>query len=441
MRIVLVVNRFPPYSVGGVETLAVGLAHAFQSEGHEVQILCAELPQYAQSPSAFVDDVYLDIPVRRVWVDGAERSMTVSLANHDSHLEPLLRESLAFWEPDIVHVLSMTGLSGAVIGAARNHARKVFYTATGYGLFCPLIELRKPNGHLCNGHASFAKCYACCRPRNFRSVVLYMLTAWMSQRLFMMSTPQMERLRNKPIAVFEIGRALYQRRYYMSQVMSALDRVIAPSAWVKQALIWNGMPPERVSVVPHGVMTDVVGDGHKTQSEKVRFAYIGRITKIKGVDLLINAFRKLSKDFPISLAIYGPSSPDETDYLHLCQELARGDSRVSLMGSLSREEFPEAFKGIDVLVVPSVWHEVFGIVVQEALANQTPVIGTDIGGIPDLIEHGVNGLLFPMGDTKALTECLCQCCDPVFLARLRSGIGAVPTVEQEAATLLNLYCN
>lgn len=111
------------------------------------------------------------------------------------------------------------------------------------------------------------------------------------------------------------------------------------------------------------------------------------------------------------------------------------------MENLSREEFPETFKGIDVLVVPSVWHEVLGIVVQEALANQTPVIGTDIGGIPDLIKHGINGLLFPMGDTKALAECLRQCCDLVFLAKLRSGIGAVPTVEQEAATLLNLYCN
>lgn len=293
---------------------------------------------------------------------------------------------------------------------------------------------------LCDGVSSWRKCYRCCLPETFLNRSLYTLTAAMSFTAYHRFARMVERLRGHPVYAFEIGRALHQRRMRMVQWMQWIDHIIAPSTWVRQTLIWNGWDPARISVVPHGVDPQVVGNGTKTPSRVVRFGFIGRIVKIKGVDFLIKAFRALSPDLPASLAIYGPVPKREYSYLDYCRELAHGDGRITFHGPVLRDRIADVFRNIDVLVVPSLWHEVLGIVIQESLANRAPVIATRIGGIPDLVRHEDNGLLFPPYDVPALTECLRRVItEPHLLERLRSGIGAVPTVAQEAETLLALY--
>ena len=78
---------------------------------------------------------------------------------------------------------------------------------------------------------------------------------------------------------------------------------------------------------------------------------------------------------------------------------------------------------IDVMVVPSVWDDCAPFVVAEALAARCPVVGSRIGGIPDFVEHGVNGLLFAAGDARDLSRCLRSFReDPTLLGRMQRGI-------------------
>lgn len=442
MLIVLVTNHFFPYSTGGVEVLAKGLATSYQSRGHEVKILCSISPTTLTEQKPFIDEIYQDIFVRRIPVSPENRSLITKV--YDPNLIPILEETFSHWQPDVVHILTMVGFSSAVIIVAKKYAQKVFYTSTGYELFCSRIELIKTNGNLCNGWASFAKCYNCCRPQNLRSMPFYLMTAWMSETQLSKFKSKTEQLlqRKYPIESLKIASELHARRTWMTYILRFLDHIIAPSNWVKQTLIWNGVEENRISVVQHGVDPLVIGNGDKTYSNQIRFGYIGRLVKLKGVDLLIQAFLKLSKEtYNASLKIFGPASEDEKNYYNFCQQIGQKDTRITFHGILSREQMSKIFSEIDVLVVPSGWHEVLGIIVQEGLANLTPVIGSRIGGIQELIHHNINGLLFSVNDKKALLDCLQKCCDPLFLSQLRLGIKPTPTVSEEANILLTLYAN
>ena len=79
------------------------------------------------------------------------------------------------------------------------------------------------------------------------------------------------------------------------------------------------------------------------------------------------------------------------------KELAEGDGRIRFHGRFDAPALGEVLKGIDVLVVPSVWYENTPFVILEALASSTPVIVSNLGGLAELVEEGKNGFLFDTG--------------------------------------------
>jgi SAM-dependent methyltransferase len=114
--------------------------------------------------------------------------------------------------------------------------------------------------------------------------------------------------------------------------------------------------------------------------------------------------------------------------------------RVEFCGKYDHREMREVLAGSDIVVVPSVWEETLGLVIQEALAEKKIVVASRIGGIPETILDGVNGFLVPAGDAKALARTLdlvCQDLDGVR-NRLRYDVGIYP-IGQEAQRLIAIY--
>ena len=109
------------------------------------------------------------------------------------------------------------------------------------------------------------------------------------------------------------------------------------------------------------------------------FLYVGQIERHKGVELLINAFKKLEGDY--GLLIVGPGS--------MLEELKENtkDARIKFLGSKSKEEVRELMQKADCLVVPSLCYENSPTVIYEAFANNLPVIASDLGGIPELLDE------------------------------------------------------
>jgi len=110
------------------------------------------------------------------------------------------------------------------------------------------------------------------------------------------------------------------------------------------------------------------------------------------------------------------------------------------MGGFDNRYILDIFKEIDILVLPSIWPENSPLVIQEAFATKTPVIASNIGGIPELIDDRVNGLLFKAGDSDALYTIIELIKNNTsILDELRKNISLPKDIKTNALEIENLY--
>jgi glycosyltransferase involved in cell wall biosynthesis len=133
--------------------------------------------------------------------------------------------------------------------------------------------------------------------------------------------------------------------------------------------------------------------------------YAGVLTPLKGVHHLINAFGLIAGRFANARVVIAGPEQNKSYAADLRKQVAglNLNGRVHFTGPLPRPELARRMAGASVLVLPS-YSEGFGRVVLEAMATGTPVIGSRVGGIPELIEDGARGFLVPPGDERALAE-------------------------------------
>jgi glycosyltransferase involved in cell wall biosynthesis len=190
------------------------------------------------------------------------------------------------------------------------------------------------------------------------------------------------------------------------------SRFIGVSRFVARRLIEsNGTPPGRTHVVYNGVeverfvgarpnaLTRLLGipDG-----SPVVFAS-GRAQPYKGIPVLIEAAAVLQRGGDRSSHFaYCGDGPGLEEFRHLAAD--RGLDRFHFLGR--RADIPSLLGSATVAVVPSIWAEAFGLTVAESMAAGVPVICSASGGIPELIEDGVTGVLVPAGDAPALAAAL-----------------------------------
>jgi glycosyltransferase involved in cell wall biosynthesis len=136
--------------------------------------------------------------------------------------------------------------------------------------------------------------------------------------------------------------------------------------------------------------------GTSSQKSPLRFGYLGRLAPHKGVELLLNAFSQI----PPAQATLSLAGTGESDYVKNLRRRYKS-STITFLGFTPTEKF---FQGIDVLIVPSLWHDPNPLVVLEALAWGTPVIAAQRGGIPEAVKEGKTGFLFDPACPGELTS-------------------------------------
>ncbi len=172
-----------------------------------------------------------------------------------------------------------------------------------------------------------------------------------------------------------------------------IDLFICPSEYMKRQMIKGGFPREQLRVNPYGY------DGSDIEPRYDHDGYVlfvGRLSEEKGVQTVI----KIAKMLPeVRFKIVGRGP--QMDYLH---RLAIGARNVEFLGFRDGDELKELYRGAIALLVPSRVHEIFPLTILEAMAAGKPVIASHVGGVPEVVEDRVTGMLVQPDDVSGWIE-------------------------------------
>lgn len=440
MRILQVANGFPPVDRGGVEIYTLALSKALRSQGHQVTVFCRE-PGPDRPPYSVRDDVTEGIPVRFV-VNHFDAATPFAPRYYDRRMETLFNRVVEGISPAVIHFQHTQGLSASLLSQAIALGVPFVVTLHDYWYMCPQVNLLRPDYSLCLGSHREVNCYECIygcpepppgphtpdfnsvqveagsqpvehRPLGLSDAVYYPLQRTLPApvRRALLDLYDVTRLRLVPRlrSLLDPKRGpdmkpLRVRARYMQGALIQCGLLIAPSRVAKAQYVRFGIPEAQVRVIPHG-MDMSIWEGFESVARPrragatVRFGYIGSLLRHKGVDLIIRAFQQL--DVPdTELRIHGFELAGDP-FARVLHNMADMDPRVHFAGSYLPQELPHILSQIDVLLIPSRWHETFSLVTREAVLAGLPVIASRMGGILDAIEDGVNGILMPAGDLDA----------------------------------------
>jgi glycosyltransferase involved in cell wall biosynthesis len=220
------------------------------------------------------------------------------------------------------------------------------------------------------------------------------------------------------------GQAVRYLKHVRSVMLSRAARVVIPSRYLAEITRQWGLDPERIAVVPNPAPP--VGDLPSREELRRRlgvngttFVFAGRLVAAKHLPLAIAALRHVPD---AGLVIVG-DGPEHQNLKELIVH-AGLEGRATLKGGLPRSEAIEWLRAADAALLSSDW-ENFPHAAVEAIAAGTPVLATAVGGVPEVIETGVNGILVPPGDERALAEAMRSVMtDAALSARLREGAAA-----------------
>lgn len=229
------------------------------------------------------------------------------------------------------------------------------------------------------------------------------------------------------IAAFQAphpGAAIRYLKLVRRTLLARAVKVVIPSRYLADIALGWGLPAERVTVVPNPAPEI----GQIAPREELRrrlgmngptFVFVGRLVQAKNLPLALSAFRHVRG---ARLVIIG----DGPEHGRLTELIAQAglEGSVAMKGSLPRSEAIEWLCAADAALLASAY-ENFPHAAVEALAAGTPVVATAVGGVPEVIETGVNGILVPPGDERSLAAAMRSVTtDAALSAKLRDGVAA-----------------
>ena len=365
MRILMVNKNWYPH--GGLERHMFEVKRIFEERGHEVVAFAME--DERNEPVA--TEEFFVSPVEFRSGTGAERVRSVERALLGTQSVRRLRRLLASQRIDAAHVLhGYHQLGPAFMQVLRRANIPTVVSMHDYKMGCPNYRLfNDATGQICT------RCF------DHRFDFLYapaMTRCWDGSR---------------------VGGVLLGLEATSTRLFGTYSRVPGAVMTVNQlqatGALRMGVPSSRVHVVPHFAEIDDNEPERLHNAEGVtdNVLYVGRLVPEKGVDVLIRA----AAAGGFSVRIAGDGRID--DQLRMLAADLGAD--VAFLGRLSEDDVRNEMRRAAALVVPSVWHEVWGLVINEAFDVGLPVIGTHVGAISDLLDDG-RGLLVPPGDHLAL---------------------------------------
>jgi glycosyltransferase involved in cell wall biosynthesis len=342
VRILILHNAYA--QPGGEDVVVAAERDALRARGHDVHTLIRDSAELHRTPARGVVETLLTV--------------------HNPGAARELDDTLRALRPDIVHVHNLFPRWGlSVLRTLCQHALPTVQTLHNFRWLCaPATFLR--DGSDCR----------LCAGGNFASAVRY---ACMRQQRIVSAAYA---------AALTINRAsrLAER---------AVSRFVCVSRFVRQQYLDAGFAPDKLSVKGHFVDSAPGPDGPGDGS----VLYAGRMSAEKGLSVLLRALT----DLPGVILKVAGDGPERSS---LEAALGSERTRVRFLGHLSRESLRSELRRSSVCVVPSLGSETFGLTALEAFACGRPVVASAAGGLPELVQSGVNGWVVPRADAAALAD-------------------------------------
>jgi glycosyltransferase involved in cell wall biosynthesis len=404
--------------MGGTEVYVASLARCLSARGSEVVIASPgrENREYTAE----------GLPVRRFRVD-ADPDLRTLYGDGDALAAESFARILECERPDLVHLHAFTaGVSVRIVDEAKRRGIPVVFTYHTPTVSCQRGTLMRWGREVCDGVLDLDLCTRCTLhglglPRSYTGVVGRVPVA-AGKALGAAG------LSGGPWTALRMRELVQLRHAGFRALIDRVDHVVALCGWVQELLLRNGVPAGKVTISRHALPDAGNGDDAPlpdivpTDQTPLRVAFLGRLTHEKGADTLIRAVRSLPEQW-IQLDIYGVPPESSTRYRGRLESLAARDPRIALRPPVANDRVVPLLRSYHVLAVPSRWLETGPLVALEAFAAGIPVVGSNLGGLAELVEDGVNGLRPEVDSVQSWASALRRLSEGRdLLTRLRAGV-------------------
>ena len=376
MRILQVVHGYPPQEWGGAELVTSTLAQALAERGHRVTIFARTADTTAEEFSVRDDEpdhhtpAHSRVRVVRV-VNNLSQVSHFRLEYDNPFLNGAFHQVLTDTRPAVVHIQHIGHLSGSLIEIPAQLGYPVVLSLHDFFFACYRLHLIDNHTRLCPGPDRGERCVAC----------LESITSADEAR---------------------------RRFAHFEQLLHIPQRVIVPSPFLAERMqeIFPFLEP-RLHVVAPGIVPGRQGGPEGRQEPQrgpLRVLYIGVLLPHKGAHLLIEATQGAPVG-SLAVSLYGGRVAAWQAYADQLEGDA-ADLPIRFCGTYTPDQLDAILAQHDVLVVPSICEETFSLVTREALQAGLPVIAARRGALPEVIQDGVNGLLFEPESADDLRRCL-----------------------------------
>ncbi len=352
MKICFITNLYPPNVLGGAEIIVEKMALSMQEHGHRSIIITTSPDDKRHTIERDNTTIYqlnttkLYPTYKQTEAQGIKKPLWHVLDLWNNSTLNAIKEILAKENVDVIHINNYKGLSLSCFKAGKDLNIPVIYESHDFSLICPRANLINGKNTLCENRNLICNEYV-----------------------------------------------KQQRRLLDDNV----DLLISPSQFMIDKFHENNFFNNVDCVkIPLGVEYE----SRKTIKtyDSIDITYIGTLGKHKGVDTLIKAFKEIDGD-NLKLHIIGKGY-DEEEF----KDLSKDDDRIVFHGFVNNRDIINYYQMTNILVIPSICYDNSPLVIYESFSTGTPVIGSHIGGIPELVTDGYNGLLFDAGSVPSLKE-------------------------------------
>ena len=432
MRVVHVPFGYFPDAVGGTEVYVSELARALRARGVE-SIVAA--PASDDASRTYEHD---GIPVVRFPIAPPD-DVAELYGEGDEAAARAIAAILDDVDADVLHLHAFT--RAASLRAARLARRRgvaVTFTYHTPTASCVRGTLLRDGREPCDGALVAQRCTTCLLqsrgvPSPVRDIVSLAPAALGSAVSRLGSSGRWTtalRARQLTEARHDAFRALLQDA----------DAVVAVCEWVRRLLLAAGAPPSRLSLSRQGTpFVSLARDGPPAAAE-LRLAYLGRLHPTKGVHVVLEAVAA-ERDLPIRIDVYGiTQDTDGARYRDGLVALAGQDPRIRFMPAVPADRVVETLGAYDATLVPSQWLETGPLTVLESFAAGIPVVGSNLGGVAELVSHDRDGWLVRHADVGAWRSAIRRLVsDRALVARLRAGVRPPRSTDDVAADMVAVY--